>query len=60
MGVALGAVILRVVELGAGPGGLDPVTPYAIAFGVLALLMLHPMVEALLLHRSAGDEVAGR
>jgi EmrB/QacA subfamily drug resistance transporter len=60
LGVALGAVILRVVELGAGPGSLDPVTPYTIAFGVLAVLMLHPLAEALLLHRSAGDEVAGR
>ncbi|SDS89035.1 drug resistance transporter, EmrB/QacA subfamily [Friedmanniella luteola] len=60
LGVAVGAVVLRVVDLTAGPGRLDPVTPYAITFGVLAVLMLHPLVEALVLHRSAGDEVAGR
>ena len=60
LGVALGAVILRVVQLTAGPGTLGPVTPYAIAFAVLAVLMLYPLVEALLLHRAAGDEVAGR
>jgi EmrB/QacA subfamily drug resistance transporter len=60
MGVAVGAVVLRVVDLAAGPQQLDPVTPYAIAFVVLAVLMLHPLVEALVLHRRAGDEVAGR
>ncbi|MFL6028132.1 MAG: MFS transporter [Friedmanniella sp.] len=60
LGVALGAVILRAVDLAAGPGTLSPVTPYAIAFVVLAALMLHPLAEALLLHRAAGNEVAGR
>ena len=60
LGVALGAVVLRVVDLVAGPGALGPVLPYAIAFGVLAALMVHPLVEALVLQRAAGDEVAGR
>jgi len=60
LGIALGAVILRLVDLSAGPAGLGPVIPYAISFVVLAVLMLHPLVEALLLHRSAGNEVAGR
>lgn len=60
LGVAVGAVVLRVVDLTAGPGEVGPVTPYAVAFAVLAVLMLHPLVEALVLHRSAGDEVAGR
>jgi EmrB/QacA subfamily drug resistance transporter len=60
LGVALGAVILRAVDLGAGSSALQPATPYAIAFVVLAVLMLHPLAEAVLLHRSAGDEVAGR
>ncbi|CAA9316205.1 MAG: Uncharacterized MFS-type transporter [uncultured Friedmanniella sp.] len=60
LGVAVGAVILRVVDLTAGPGQVGPVTPYAVAFVVLAVLMLHPLLEALVLHRSAGDEVAGR
>ena len=44
----------------AGVGALGPVLPYGIAFGVLAALMLHPLAAALLLHRAAGDEVAGR
>ncbi|GAA1848695.1 MFS transporter [Microlunatus capsulatus] len=60
LGVAVGAVILRVVDLTAGPGATGPVTPYAVAFVVLAVLMLAPLVEAVVLHRSAGDEVAGR
>ena len=60
LGVAIGAVILRVVDLAAGPATLAPVTPYAVAFVVLAVLMLHPLVEALVLNRAAGNEVAGR
>ncbi len=60
LGVALGAVLVRGAQLAAGPSGLDPVTPYAVAFVVLAVLMVHPLVEALLLHRAAGNEVAGR
>lgn len=60
LGVALGAVVLRAVDLAAGPATLQPATPYAIALVVLAVLMLHPLTEAVLLHRSAGDEVAGR
>ena len=34
--------------------------PYAVAFLVLGLLMVWPLVGAIRLHRSAGDEVAGR
>jgi EmrB/QacA subfamily drug resistance transporter len=60
LGVAVGAVILRVVDLAAGPATLAPVTPYALAFVVLAVLMLHPLIEAVALHRAAGNEVAGR
>jgi len=60
LGVALGAVLVRGAQLAAGPDGLAPVTPYAVAFVVLAVLMVHPLVEALLLHHAAGDEVAGR
>ena len=60
LGVAVGAVILRAVDLAAGPATLAPVTPYALAFVVLAVLMLHPLIEALALHRAAGNEVAGR
>lgn len=60
LGVALGAVILRLVDLSAGAGRLGPVLPYGIAFGVLAALMLPPLVAAVALHRSAGNEVAGR
>ncbi|WP_375432412.1 MFS transporter [uncultured Friedmanniella sp.] len=60
LGVALGAVVLRLVDVTAGVGRLGPVVPYGIAFGVLAALMLPSLVAALALHRSAGNEVAGR
>jgi hypothetical protein len=37
-----------------------PAWPYQVAFVVLGLLMIWPLVGAFRLHRSAGDEVAGR
>jgi MFS family permease len=58
LGVAVGAMVVRVAEdlLGSSP----PAWPYALTFGVLGMLMVWPLVEALLLHRNAGDEVAER
>ncbi len=60
LGVAVGALVLRLADVALGPDPADPTTAYAISFAVLGLLMLYPLVEALLLHRSAGNEVAGR
>ena len=59
LGIAAGAVIVRLADRLLGPSAL-PAWPYAVAFGVLALLMLWPLVEAIRLHGSAGDEVAAR
>jgi EmrB/QacA subfamily drug resistance transporter len=59
LGIALGAVIVRLTDRYLGPSTL-PALPYAVAFIVLAMLMVWPLVGALRLHRSAGDEVAGR
>ena len=59
LGIAVGAVVVRVADNVLGPSAL-PAWPYMVAFVVLALLMLWPLVEAIRLHRSAGDEVAAR
>jgi EmrB/QacA subfamily drug resistance transporter len=59
LGIALGAVIVRLAGNYLGPSAL-PAWPYSVAFLVLALLMVWPLVGAIRLHRSAGDEVAGR
>jgi EmrB/QacA subfamily drug resistance transporter len=59
LGIAVGAVTVRVADRLLGPAAL-PTWPYAVAFAVLAGLMVWPLVEVLRLHRRAGDEVAGR
>jgi MFS family permease len=59
LGVAVGAVTVRLAGSVLGPGA-EPALPYAAAFGVLAVLMLWPLVEAVRLHRRAGEEVAAR
>ena len=59
LGIALGAVVVRLADQSLAPSAL-PVWPYRVAFLVLALLMAWPLVGALRLHRSAGNEVAGR
>ena len=59
LGIAVGAVVVRVADRFLGPSAL-PAWPYLVAFLVLGLLMIWPLVEAIRLHRSAGDEVAAR
>ena len=59
LGIALGAVTVRLADRSLGSSAL-PDWPYRVAFVVLGLLMIPPLVGALRLHRSAGDEVAGR
>lgn len=59
LGVAVGAVIVRLAGGAFGPSA-PPSWPYALSFGVLAVLMIWPLVEALRLHHSAGDEVTAR
>jgi hypothetical protein len=63
LGVAVGALALRLGEgvLRAWAPELGVLADYQFAFGVLALLMLYPVLEAALsLHAAAGDEVAAR
>ncbi|HEV2931349.1 MAG TPA: MFS transporter, partial [Propionibacteriaceae bacterium] len=59
LGIALGAVVVRLADRHLGPSSL-PAWPYTVAFIVLGMLMVWPLIGALRLHRSAGDEVAGR
>jgi EmrB/QacA subfamily drug resistance transporter len=59
LGIALGAVVVRLADRHFGPSAL-PAWPYTVAFTVLGMLMVWPLIGALRLHRSAGDEVAGR
>jgi MFS family permease len=57
LGVAVGALLVRVGE-GLTDGGAD--RPFRVAFVLLAVLLLVPAIEGLLLARTAGDEVTGR
>ena len=59
LGIAVGAVVVRLADRFFGPSGL-PAWPYSVAFAVLGVLMMWPLAGAVLLHRGAGDEVAGR
>jgi EmrB/QacA subfamily drug resistance transporter len=58
LGIAVAAVVLRAGE--AALGDAAGAGPYRIAFIVLSLLMLYPLVDAIRLPHDSGDEVAGR
>ena len=59
LGVAIGALVLRLAgEIPALDG--SPTAPYTVTFAVLALLMLHPLIEVLRLHRTAGESATRR
>ena len=62
LGVAVGALLVRLgdpvaVMVGLG-GGSDG--PFRVAFVLLAVILMGPLVEGLLLSRTAGNEVTGR
>ncbi len=62
LGVAVGALLVRLGDplghaIGLGQGGNQP---FRVAFALLAVLLVLPMVEGLLLERAAGDAVTGR
>jgi Major Facilitator Superfamily len=61
IGVAIAALFVRLGEpLGRAVGlAATPDTAYRIAFLLLALLLLPPLVEGVLLDRAAGDAVTG-
>jgi MFS family permease len=62
LGVAVGALLVRLGGAVAVPAGLgnDPGAPFRVAFLLLAVLLVVPLVEALLLPRAAGAVVTGR
>jgi MFS family permease len=63
LGVALGALTLRAADqlLGHDGSATGSVPSFQIAFAVLAVIMLYPVLEGLLgLHHRAGSEIAGR
>lgn len=61
LGVAVGALILRAAQvLLEGAAVTDAVASYQWTFAVLGILMLYPVVEAMLMHRTGGDQVRTR
>jgi len=56
LGVAVGALLVRVGGAVTGDGAGDA---FRVAFVLLAVLLVLPLVEALLLSRTAGDAVTG-
>ena len=61
IGIAVAALFVRLGEPLGSAVGLGPGTdqPFRVAFILLALVLLVPLVEALLLDRTAGDAVTG-
>jgi EmrB/QacA subfamily drug resistance transporter len=61
IGIAVAALFVRLGEpLGSAVGlGAGADSPFRVAFVLLALVLLVPLVEALLLDRTAGDAVTG-
>ncbi|MGY1815624.1 MFS transporter [Blastococcus sp. SYSU D00820] len=62
LGVAVGALLVRLGDPLAAATGLaaEPPAPYRVAFVLLAVPLLVPVVEALRLPRNAGSSVTGR
>ncbi len=62
LGIAVGALLVRLGDPVGQALGLadDPGTPYRVAFVLLAVIMLVPLAEALLMPASAGGAVTGR
>lgn len=60
LGVAVGALLLRLSDHAVGEGSDLLVSAYGLTFVLLAALMLLPLVEALRLHRSAGAQLIAR
>ena len=62
LGIAVGALLVRLGDPISQALGLteSPATAYRVAFVLLALLLMVPLVEDILLPRSAGSAVTGR
>ncbi len=62
LGVAVGALLVRLGEPIAGTVGLGSGAdvPFRVAFVLLAVILVGPLIEGLLLARTAGNTVTGR
>ncbi len=60
LGVAVGALLLGLSDQVVNPLVAGPITAYGLAFVLLAVIMMQPLVQALRLHRSAGQELTTR
>ena len=60
LGVAVGALLLRLSDEALGTPADGLITAYGLTFVLLALIMMQPLVQAIRLHRSAGDELTRR
>ena len=62
LGIAIGALLVRLGDPVGEALGLsgDPGTPYRVAFVLLGVIMLVPLVEAVVMPASAGGAVTGR
>jgi len=62
LGIAVGALLVRLGDpVGEALGMTDtPGTPYRVAFVLLAVIMVAPLIEALTMPSSAGGAVTGR
>jgi len=60
LGVAVGALLLRLSGQALGTPSEGVITAYGLAFVLLAVIMMQPLVQAVRLHRSAGDELTRR
>ena len=54
LGVAVGALLLRVSDVAIGTPPAGPITAYGLTFVLLAVIMIQPLVQAIRLHRGRG------
>jgi EmrB/QacA subfamily drug resistance transporter len=60
LGVAVGALLLRLSDQVLGAPVSGQITAYGLAFVLLAVIMMQPLFQALLLHGAAGEELTRR
>jgi Na+/melibiose symporter-like transporter len=62
LGVAVGALLVRLGDPVASATGLGngAAEPFRVAFALLAVLLVLPLIEAVMLSSTAGDSVTGR
>jgi EmrB/QacA subfamily drug resistance transporter len=60
LGVAVGALLLRLSDQAWSTPPNGPITAYGLAFVLLAVIMMQPLIQAFRLHRAAGAELTRR